>query len=455
MRTSIVVLFSLALIAPATATWAQIPAGITAVDIAPQAASFTNPTGVRFAPGRPGDAFVLEKRGVITIVRGGQRLATPFLDIDSLIAGGTSGSAETGLLGLAFHPDFATNRTFFVSYTDSSDDTVIARYQVQVANPDIADTATATRVLRVDQDFSNHNGGDIHFGPGGYLFIGLGDGGSGDDPCNRSQTISPAGLVNTGSGCPADSAFTTSGGNADSRALLGKILRIDVNGTTPASTTGLCGQPDVAATVPYSIPPGQPSSPSGTLAAACDEVWSMGWRNPWRFSFDRLTGDMFVGDVGQVAQEEISFEPSGQGGRNYGWRCREGTRINTTNGIDAQAPCNDSLVTSTFIAPIITYGRSLGFSVTGGFRYRGPNPQLAGLYIYADYGGRLWSATESGGTWTPTEWTTSGLPSGRQIVSFGEDQLGQIYIVRYDSGNGRIYRIGPDLEAVFANSFEP
>jgi len=203
---------------------------------------------------------------------------------------------EQGLLGLAFHPDFAGNGRFFVNYTrdppgNGLDRTVVARYQVSGQNPNIADPASATTILEVEQDFANHNGGDIHFGPDGYLYVGMGDGGGAEDPNNRAQ---------------------------DRGELLGSMLRIDVDGTPPGGGGGLCGRVPL-----YRAPPDNPfvGDPQG-----CDEIWAIGLRNPWRWSFDRGTGDLFIGDVGQATREEVSYQPAqSSGGENYGWSCMEGT----------------------------------------------------------------------------------------------------------------------------------
>ena len=243
------------------------------------AAGLNRPLYVTAAPGDRSRLFVVEKLGRIRIVtiQGGTYtlLATPFLDIDPIV--GSSGN-EQGLLSMAFHPDYATNGLFFVDYTDNSGNTVVARYSVSAADPNVANPASAFVVLTQTQPYSNHNGGQLQFGPDGTLYIAFGDGGSGGDPEQRAQNTA---------------------------TLLGKILRIDVDGGTP-----------------YAIPANNPWAGSTIVRP---EIWSLGLRNPWRFSFDRLNGDMWIGDVGQGTWEEVDREVSGSpGGINWGWRCREG-----------------------------------------------------------------------------------------------------------------------------------
>ena len=230
--------------------------------------------------------FVVEQQGFIWVLDSlGKRSTKPFLDIDMPV---NSNSNEQGLLGLAFHPDYAKNGWFFVNYTRSDGDTRISRFSVSPTNPNIADPNTERIILEVDQPFANHNGGGLKFGPDGYLYIALGDGGSGGDPFGNGQ---------------------------NNNTFLGKFLRIDVSNTNPSA--------------PYSIPPDNPFVGNTVYRP---EIWSTGWRNPWRFSFDRLTGDLWVGDVGQNAREEIDFEPTKTPGRNYGWRCREGNQNYSSGG---------------------------------------------------------------------------------------------------------------------------
>ncbi len=344
------------------------------------AGGIPNPVAITNAADGSERLFITEQRGRVLILSGGSTLPTPFLDIRSLVRC----CGEQGLLSVAFHPQYVSNGFFFVNYTDLGGDTVVARYTRSATDPNLADATSAVVILRVEQPFGNHNGGQIQFGPDGYLYIGMGDGGSAGDPGNRSQNLS---------------------------TLLGKILRIDVDGGSP-----------------YSVPPDNPFS--GT-AGALPEIWSYGLRNPWRFSFDRSTGDMFIGDVGQNALEEINFEPAGQGGANYGWR-----RMEATQCFNPATNCNDG----TLILPILQYGRADGCSITGGYRYRGSGyPSISGRYFYGDYcTGRLWMATLGG----DGVWTSVAMQANGQISSFGEDEKGELYIVDY---GGRIFRITAEL----------
>jgi glucose/arabinose dehydrogenase len=322
--------------------------------------------------------FVVEQAGRIRIVQNGSLLGTPFLDIQSQVTSG----GERGLLGLAFHPDYENNRRFFLNYTSNRPTlkTIIAEYQTSPSNPNVAQTNERV-LLEINQPFDNHNGGQLLFGPDGYLYIGMGDGGSGGDPQNNAQ-------------------------NLDS--LLGKILRIDVDGAQP-----------------YAVPPTNPF----VGRSGADEVWAFGLRNPWRFSFDRLTGRLFAADVGQNSREEVDIiERAG----NYGWRRYEASLCyNPSSG------CANPVPEFPFQFPIAEYGRTEGISVTGGYVYRGSLfPELIGTYLFSDYGsGRIWGLCETNlGTWTRTELLRSGL----SVSSFGEDEAGEVYVVNH---LGRIHRI--------------
>jgi len=340
-----------------------------------------------------GRLFVVEQGGRIRIVRNGSLVATPFLDISPGSGGPVRTGGEQGLLGLAFHPAFATNGQFFVFYTRTlagdggGNEIVVARYTRSAANPDRADTASATVLIAIPHpQQANHNGGKIAFGPDGYLYIGVGDGGGGGDPFATGQNLND---------------------------LRGKILRIDVNGTPP-----------------YGNPAGNPFIGQ---AGRRGEIWAYGLRNPWRFSFDRLTGDHFIGDVGQGAREEIDFQPAGTpGGRNYGWSVFEGSACHNPSS-------NCSLANHT--PPILEYAHDAagGVSVTGGYRYRGGSvPGLAGFYVYGDFGsGRVWAAEPgAGGAWTTTQVATVG-----NLSTFGEDENGELYAANIASGS--IVRLTP------------
>jgi glucose/arabinose dehydrogenase len=348
-----------------------------------------SPVYVTDAGDGSGRLFIVEQVGRIRIVKDGALLPTPFLDIRSLVESG----GERGLLSVAFHPDFKTNGVFVVDYTRASStpanvgDTVIARYRATPPAADVADRASAEALLTIDQPQPNHNGGLVKFGPDGLLYIGMGDGGGGGD---------------TGAGHAPE-------GNGQSlTTLLGKMLRIDV---------GAAG--------PYTVPPGNPNLGQ----AARREIWAYGLRNPWRFSFDRATGDLYIGDVGQNDYEEIDFQPSNaKGGVNYGWPVWEGNhgyRLASTRSPDTK--------------PIAEYSHAGGAcSVTGGYVYRGTNiPALAGFYIFGDYcNGRLWTLVRFGGAWR------LGLlrDTSYLISSFGEDDAGELYLVDL---KGAVYRFDP------------
>lgn len=317
--------------------------------------------------------FINQKSGEIRIMsKAGVLNETHFLDI----SGQVSTQSERGLLGLAFHPNYAENGYFYVNYTDNSGNTVVSRFSVSAEDPDVADPASEKVLLTATQPFRNHNGGDLHFGPDGYLYIALGDGGDGGDPEDNGQ---------------------------ERQTLLGKILRIDVDNGDP-----------------YSIPQ---DNPFAQTDETLDEIWALGLRNPWRFSFDRLTGDMYIGDVGQGNQEEINFQPaSSTGGENYGWRCYEGDLSFNTTGCGPSAD---------YVFPVHVYESNLpvGCSVTGGFVYRGTTfPLLYGKYIYTDYCSGIFWALEQGedGAWINTELFNG---ADYRYVSLGEDKEGELYLV--------------------------
>ena len=400
-------LWSLAVVFAPEALHADAPDDL---DLETIASGLVRPVAIRHSGDGSGRLFVVEQAGKIRVLKGGQVLADPFLDIEDLVQDDAN---EEGLLGLAFHPDFANNGYFFVNYTHNpptvKDRTIVARYAVSASDPDLADPASATILLEIEQDFSNHNGGNILFGPDGYLYIGMGDGGSSNDPNERSQ---------------------------DPGTLLGKMLRIDVDGMPPAEPNDLCGLKAA-----YGIPPDNPYIGG---SGDCDEIWGLGLRNPWRWSFDRYTGDMFIGDVGQAAIEEIDLEPwPSAGGMNWGWDCFE---AGTANPNDPSPLCGAAHL---YDFPILEYAHSLGCSVTGGYRYRGQSiVGLAGTYIFGDYcSGRIWLGTQrSDGRWTQSLWRTTS----HSISAFGEDESGELYLV--DLG-GTILRF-ISASSIFADGFE-
>ncbi|MBI3002206.1 MAG: PQQ-dependent sugar dehydrogenase [candidate division NC10 bacterium] len=354
---------------PALAVLLGSPSPLAAVELEPVLTGLSSPVYVTSAKDGTNRLFIVEQGGRILVLQPLATTSTVFLDITSKVLSG----GEQGLLGLAFHPGYATNRRFFVNYTRETDGaTVVAEYRVSASDADVADT-DETQFLVVAQPFSNHNGGMIEFGPDGFLYIALGDGGSGNDPDNRAQNI---------------------------EELLGKILRIDV------------GNP--AGSQPYSSPSDNPFFGS---TAGKDEIFALGLRNPWRFSFDRGTGDLVVGDVGQSAREEIDLVTLGG---NYGWRVFEGTQC---TGLDP-ALCS----AGGFTAPIHEYEHSVGrCSITGGYVYRGPRSSLpVGAYLYGDFcTGEIFQflPPTSGGT------ASMVLNTSRNISSFGEDEAGEIYAV--------------------------
>ena len=337
--------------------------------------------------------FVVEQGGTIRVVQpDGTVLSTPFLDITDRVR---SIEYEQGLLGLVFHPDYASNGYFYVNYTRNPDgDTVVSRFSV-TNDPNLADPDSEVILMVIPQPAVNHNGGDLNFGPNdGYLYISTGDGGGANDPNNNAQ---------------------------NSQILLGKILRIDVDGGGNA--------PDCASG-PYTIPADNPFADGA--GGDCDEIWALGLRNPWRFSFDPLTGDMFIGDVGQNAWEEIDYEPaSSNGGMNWGWRCYEGNAEFNTSGC---GPQND------YDFPIYTYALTGGnCAVTGGYVYRGGQyPLMVGHYLFTDFcSGNFWDAvSDGGGGWTITAHGNIGVSS---ISAFGEGADGELYLARHSPGT--IFRL--------------
>jgi len=334
----------------------------------------SNPVHIAHSNDRSGRLFVVEQRGRIRVVRDGALRAAPFLDISARV----SCCGERGLLSVAFPPNFSSRGHFYVDYTDVNGDTAISRFRVSAAEADVADAASEEILLRIPQPYPNHNGGQLAFGPDGFLYVGMGDGGSGGDPQNNAQ--------NPGS-------------------LLGKLLRIDVEGIE----------------TPYSVPP---SNPFVGKMAYRPEIWALGLRNPWRFSFDRRTRDLWIGDVGQGSWEEVDFQSaSSPGGENYGWRIMEGTACYNP------ATCSPSGL----VLPVTAYPHSRGdCSVTGGFRYRGLSyAGLYGIYFYADYcTGRLRGLRPTGTGWETHEF----LAPGFSVSTFGEDEAGELYLSDYDGG---------------------
>lgn len=342
------------------------------------ASGLSSPLFVAAPAGETSRLFILEQNSArIRIQHAGAGLTT-FLDLGAIAGSG----GEQGLLGLAFDPNYAVNGNFFVNYTDNSGDTVVARYTVS-ADPDVADAASALEILTISQPFSNHNGGMMAFGPDGMLYIGTGDGGSGGDPGNRSQ---------------------------DGLTLLGKMLRIDVSSAAVGS--------------PYAIPADNPFVGDGSVL---DEIWALGLRNPWRFSFDRLSGEIWIGDVGQNDWEEVSVEPAASGGGlNFGWRLKEGdVCFNPASG------CDPGGLTDPVLVYAHTFFPTTRCSITGGYVYRGDAmPLLQGAYLYGDYCSReVWGVGWDGVNVTPPLDLTSQIGPSGGLVSFGQDDAGELYVV--------------------------
>lgn len=366
------------------ATPAPTPPPVTVRDAPPDPTRYTwtlveggfdNPLYVTHAGDGSGRLFGVEQLGRIWIIEAGKSYLKPFLDVSNLLPAEvfTGVYTERGLLGLAFHPDYRRNGTFFIHHTSRDGQSVIARYRVKPDNPNEADPASRHVILTVEDPWPDHNGGNIQFGPDGYLYVGFGDGGNVNEPNYNSQN-------------PA--------------LLLGKLLRLDVNADT------------------YIVPPDNPFVDNPDYRP---EIWALGLRNPWRYSFDRATGDLYIADVGQWDREEINFQPAASaGGENYGWSAWEGTRRHQTD----VAPLGD------VTWPIFEYTHADGCSVTGGYVYRGAAlPELRGYYFFGDYcNGRLWTTyRDREGAWQ----TQLFMETGRTITSFGEDERGELYLVDY------------------------
>ena len=364
--------------------WDLAATGVTFEEVA---TGLTNPLWITTAPGDE-RLFVLEQTGTVRIVQDGALLPTPFLDVSDRI---TTQGSEQGLLGLAFHPDYATNGAFYVYYTDTEGTVIVSRFTV-TDDPNVADPASEVVQLRQEQPFPNHNGGAILFGPDGYLYLGLGDGGSSGDPQGNGQNLG---------------------------TWLGKLLRIDPD---PVAAAGA---------LQYVIPE---DNPFVGQAGALPEIWAYGLRNPWRVSFDMATGDLWVADVGQNEWEEVNRVPADSpGGENYGWSIREGAHC-----FEAE-DCETEGLTD----PVTEYDHDDGVSVTGGYVYQGDAiPGLAGTYLYADFGtGLLWGARPAGdGSYV----ASTPIETGFNVASFGQDNDGEVYLALFGGeGGGSVVRLVP------------
>lgn len=335
----------------------------------PVTSNLEKPVGLVHAGDGSGRLFIIEQAGEVRILQNGELSSAPFLDIRDRV---NDNASEQGLLGLAFHPQYPQNGYFFINYTDSRGDTVIARYRVS-ADPNLADPASEEIILTITQPYGNHNGGHLAFGPDGYLYIGTGDGGSANDPEGNAQNLN---------------------------TLLGKMLRINVDH------------------FPYSIPADNPFG---------DEIWAYGLRNPWRYAFDQLTGDLYVGDVGQNIWEEVDFLPTNApASANFGWDLREGSH-------PFEGTVSEGM---TLVDPVAEYDHSSGCSVTGGEVYRGNMPEWQGIYLYGDFcSGLVWGLLrQADGSWS----NTLLFETGTNISSFGLDQRGEIYLVHH---GGQVYQL--------------
>ena len=363
---------------PTFAPAAGDPAAVR-LELQPVVGGLDTPVAVANAGDGSGRLFVVEKKGFIRVVQNHVLADTPFLDITDRVG---SLSSEQGLLGLAFHPDYAGNGLFFVNYTDLEGDTVVARFATS-GDPNRAQAGSEAVILTLEQPAANHNGGHLAFGRDGYLYVGTGDGGGAGDQYANGQ---------------------------NGQTLLGAMLRLDVDGGAPYTVPGtnpFVGRPDVR-----------------------DEIWALGLRNPWRYSFDRLTGDLFIADVGQNQYEEVNFQPADSaGGQNYGWPIMEGRHC-----YPADRPCERAGL----MLPAREYDHSRGCSVTGGYVYRGQEfPILTGIYLFGDYcSGRIWGLAPAGnGDWQVAELAQMD----GQLSSFGEDERGELYLL--DMGRGEILKI--------------
>ncbi len=349
------------------------------IQLKPVSGEFEMPTYLTGANDGSGRLFVVEKVGRIKTIKEGRLVAEPFLDISSRV---NSRATERGLFSVAFHPNYKQNGRFFVNYTNRNGNTVVSEFIVS-DNPDKADESSERIILQVEQPAPNHNGGQLQFGPDGYLYIGMGDGGGAGDPSRNAQ---------------------------NKETLLGKLLRIDVD-----KKRG------------YSIPN---SNPFFGKQGIRPEIWAYGLRNPWRFSFDRSTGDLYIADVGQSKWESVYFQAANsKGGQNYGWNLMEGLHpFRLPSGFD----------TSGLTPPILEYGHDQGCSITGGYVYRGKSyPSISGTYIFSDFcSGTIWGLKNA----SDKNWEWAELSSTPySISSFGEDENGEIYVVDYKGG--RIYQI--------------
>jgi glucose/arabinose dehydrogenase len=428
----------------ATAACAQAagaPAGLAFNRFPNDSTSFAQPIAISAPNDGSGRVFIVERCDDIVIVENGAVLPTPFVSID------TACSSEQGILGLAFDPDYATNGTFYVTYTapdsdpslGSANDQVLARYTVS-SNPNVANPDGEV-ILRVPDIADNHNGGDLHFDSEGYLNWSMGDGGVQGDPNGFAQCTGRKKADNNRNTC-----YDTSG-SGPTYYLLGKIIRLDVHNTTASAPANFCGatpgQP-----APYAIPPGNPFADAGAHPDDCAEIFNWGFRNPFRFSIDRGTGDMLIGDVGQGAWEEVDFQAAGSAGQNFQWNECEG--FHTYPGGDE--PCTGPAGS---VPPKLDYSHSIGCAVIGGYVYRGPIASLRGRYFFSDTcSGDLYMVQQPDPGFSTWDYTTlSNAPSAGGTYAFGEDAAGNLYVA-YGGGSVYVFYSQPG-DLIFANGFDP
>jgi len=416
--------------------FALAPADLMLIDAAPND-TFSQPLAISAPNDGSGRVFVVEQCGTIRIIKNGAVLPTPFLTLN------VACNSEQGSLGLAFHPNYASNGVFYVTYTDPtqaiglSNDQLLGRFTVS-ANPDVANPG-GTVVMCVPDIAANHNGGDIHFGADGYLYWSMGDGGVQGDPNGFAQCLWKKHA--DGNTDPTNCSPANSGSTGALYYLLGKIMRIDVDHTTNSAQANACGSTP-GAHAEYSIPA---TNPYANTANTCAEIWAYGLRNPFRFSFDRQTHDMFIGDVGFCTTEEVDFQAAASSavtGYNYGW--------GTCEGPFPQGQTSGSCGTGTL--PILYYfhssGTITGDAVIGGYRYRGPYQRLQGFYLFGDLDGGPLVGTFNG-TWTLSAFApTGGVPSGG-VFGLGEDEAGNVYLA--NGYVGKVYKY--ILDKIFADGF--
>ena len=421
---------------------AGVPDGLSLVRFPDENTEFSQPIGISAPNDGSGRVFVIERCDDIAVVKNGAVLATRFVSIE------TACSSEQGILGLAFDPDYATNGTFYVTYTapnsdpalGAANDQVLARYTASAGDPDIANP-NGEVILRVPDIADNHNGGDLHFDSEGYLNWSMGDGGVQGDPNGFAQCTGRKKADNDPGSCRDTS------GDGPTYYLLGKIIRLDVHATTASAPANFCGASE-GKPAPYAVPPGNPFADAGAHPDDCAEIFNWGFRNPFRFSFDRDTGDLLIGDVGQNTYEEIDFQPAGSAGQNFQWNRCEG--FHSYPG--GATPCNGPAGS---VPPKLDYAHSSSLcAVVGGYRYRGPIAAFQGQYVFSDNcSGEIYIVADADGAISPWTYVTMENAPSMSTYAFGEDAAGNLYVA---DGNGPLYVFRSDtvVDPIFANGFD-